>query len=58
MNALKLHYYKLLTIFIKEETQFKMPQSEFPFLDTVKVALDPYNRLFQTVSKWQRNEKK
>lgn len=41
-----------------EETHFKMPQSEFPLLEAVKVALDPYQRLFNTVSKWQRNEKK
>lgn len=41
-----------------EELQFKMPQSEFPLLEAVKTSLDPFARLFSTVSKWQRNEKK
>ena len=41
-----------------EEAHFKMPLSEFPLLDAVKNNLDPFNRLFNTVYKWQRNEKK
>lgn len=41
-----------------EELHFKMVQSEFPLLEAVKNSLDPYTRLFSTVSKWQRNEKK
>ena len=35
-----------------------MPKSEFPLVDTIKSQLDPYSRLFNTVLKWQRNEKK
>lgn len=41
-----------------EELQFKLPKSEFPLVDTIKSQLDPYSRLFNTVLKWQRNEKK
>jgi len=35
-----------------------MVRSEFPILETVKNQLDPFIRLFTTVAKWQRNEKK
>jgi hypothetical protein len=35
-----------------------MAKSEFPILDTIKANLDPFSRLFNTVSRWQRNEKK
>ena len=35
-----------------------MPKSDFPIVDTIKASLDPFTRLFNTVSKWQRNEKK
>jgi len=35
-----------------------MPKSEFPIVETIKNMLDPFTRLFNTVSKWQRNEKK
>jgi dynein heavy chain len=41
-----------------EEVQFRQPKSEFPLVDTIKSQLDPYSRLFNTVLKWQRNEKK
>lgn len=41
-----------------EETEFKMNKSDFPLLDTIKNALDPFSRLFTTVLKWQRAEKK
>lgn len=49
---------KLIDWIKNEETQFKMPKSEFPIVDTLKNSLDPYSRLFNTVLKWQRNEKK
>ena len=42
----------------EEETQFRMVRSEFPILETVRNQLDPFIRLFTTVAKWQRNEKK
>lgn len=45
-------------LILKEEVQFKMQRSEFPLIDTIKVNLDPFARLFQTVLKWQRAEKK
>ena len=35
-----------------------MIRSEYPQLEAVKNGLDPFTRLFSTVSKWQRNEKK
>ena len=35
-----------------------MQRSEFPVVETIKQALDPYSRLFNTVLKWQRSEKK
>ncbi|CAF0708408.1 unnamed protein product [Brachionus calyciflorus] len=49
---------KLIDWIRNEETQFKMQKSEFPIVETLKTALDPYSRLFNTVLKWQRNEKK
>jgi hypothetical protein len=41
-----------------EEAEFKMNKSEFPLLDTIKNSLDPFSRLFTSVLKWQRAEKK
>jgi hypothetical protein len=35
-----------------------MQKSEYPQLDVIKVNLDPFSRLFNTVLKWQRSEKK
>ncbi len=49
---------KLIDWIRNEEVQFKLPKSEFPLVDTIKAQLDPYSRLFNTVLKWQRNEKK
>ena len=49
---------KLIDWIRNEEAQFKMQLSEFPIVETIKLSLDPYSRLFNTVLKWQRNEKK
>jgi dynein heavy chain len=49
---------KLIDWVRNEEVQFKMAKSEFPIVDTIKNNLDPYSRLFNTVSKWQLKEKK
>ena len=35
-----------------------MARSEFPIVDVIKSSLDPFARLFNTVFRWQRNEKK
>jgi hypothetical protein len=43
---------------LQEEAQFRLPKSEYPQLDVIKTAVDPYYRLFTTVRKWQITEKK
>ena len=35
-----------------------MQKTDYPQLDTIKTAVDPYFRLFTTVRKWQVSEKK
>ncbi|CAF4818012.1 unnamed protein product, partial [Rotaria magnacalcarata] len=35
-----------------------MGKTEYPQLDAIKTAVDPYFRLFTTVRKWQVAEKK
>ena len=35
-----------------------MPVTEYPALDIIKTAVDPYSRLFNTVRRWQIAEKK
>jgi len=42
----------------QEETQFRMGKSEYPQLEAIKTAVDPFFRLFTTVRKWQVAEKK
>ncbi|CAF1455240.1 unnamed protein product [Rotaria magnacalcarata] len=42
----------------QEENQFRMGKTEYPQLDAIKTAVDPYFRLFTTVRKWQVAEKK
>lgn len=49
---------KLIDWIRNEEVQFKMAKSEFPVVETIKANLDPYARLFNTVLKWQKIEKK
>ena len=55
---LKINLFLKANLNIQEETQFRMIRSEYPQLEAVKNGLDPFTRLFSTVSKWQRNEKK
>ena len=43
---------------LQEEIQFRMPRSEYPQLELIKIAVDPFYRLFTTVRKWQISEKK
>lgn len=45
-------------MFSQEEIQFKMGKTEYPQLDVIRTAIDPYFRLFSTVRKWQISEKK
>ena len=42
----------------KEEALYKYPISQFPEVDEISSAIDPFMRLFQVVFKWQRAEKK
>ena len=42
----------------KEEVLYKYPVSNYPEVDEVSSAIDPFMRLFQVVFKWQRAEKK
>ncbi|CAF3483983.1 unnamed protein product [Rotaria sp. Silwood1] len=42
----------------QEEAQFRMAKTDYPQLDAIKTAVDPYYRLFTTVRKWQIAEKK
>lgn len=42
----------------KEEALYKYPVSNFPEVDEINLAIDPFMRLFQVVFKWQRAEKK
>ncbi|KAI3387241.1 hypothetical protein SNEBB_002654 [Seison nebaliae] len=42
----------------QEEEQFNMQKTEYPLLNTIRVMLEPYLRLFNTILRWQRDEKK
>lgn len=42
----------------KEEGLFNMPPTEFPEVEEISIALDPFQRLFSVVQKWQKAEKK
>uniref|UniRef100_A0A8C9TUG0 Dynein axonemal heavy chain 12 n=1 Tax=Scleropages formosus TaxID=113540 RepID=A0A8C9TUG0_SCLFO len=42
----------------KEETLYQYEQTEYPKLDTIKESLEPYQKLFGLVQKWQRAEKR
>uniref|UniRef100_A0A4W3H1L8 Dynein axonemal heavy chain 12 n=1 Tax=Callorhinchus milii TaxID=7868 RepID=A0A4W3H1L8_CALMI len=41
-----------------EEVLYKWDQSTYPFTDMIKVNIEPYQKLFGVVLKWQRTEKK
>jgi len=42
----------------KEEGLYKFQVTQFPEVDEIATAIDPYMKVFQTVSKWQKAEKK
>ncbi len=42
----------------KEEELFQMTPTTYPQLDTINSAIEPYQRLFTSIFKWQRTEKK
>ncbi|ESP01004.1 hypothetical protein LOTGIDRAFT_225521 [Lottia gigantea] len=42
----------------KEEALFKYPVTTYPDVDEISTSLDPFNRLFNVVLKWQKAEKK
>ena len=43
---------------IQEEDLFKWEQTTYPDVDYINVAIEPYQKLFAAVVKWQRSEKK
>ncbi|XP_039627270.1 dynein heavy chain 12, axonemal [Polypterus senegalus] len=42
----------------KEESLYKWDQTNYPELDTLKVNIEPYQKLFGTILKWQKSEKR
>nr|XP_008166211.1 dynein axonemal heavy chain 12 isoform X1 [Chrysemys picta bellii] len=42
----------------KEETLFKWELTEYPVLESLKVNIEPYQKLFVLILKWQRTEKR
>ena len=48
----------MITQINKEEELFKWSPSSYPQLETIQHSLEPYQRLFSTVFRWQRAEKK
>lgn len=42
----------------KEEALYKFSITQFPEVDEIAAAIDPYMKLFQIVNKWQKVEKK
>ncbi|XP_010215324.1 PREDICTED: dynein heavy chain 12, axonemal [Tinamus guttatus] len=47
-----------VTFINKEEILFKWKLTDFPLLDSVKVEIEPYQKLFGLILKWQRTEKR
>ena len=43
---------------MQEEDLFKWEQTTYPDVDFINVAIEPYQKLFSAVVKWQRSEKK
>ena len=43
---------------IKEEELFKWDITTYPEIDFINVSIEPYQKLFSAVVKWQRSEKK
>lgn len=42
----------------KEETLCKWDQTIYPEVESLKVSIEPYQKLFALVLKWQRTEKR
>ncbi|XP_074055006.1 dynein axonemal heavy chain 12 isoform X7 [Macrotis lagotis] len=42
----------------KEETLFKWELTKYPELDKLKVSIEPYQKFFNFILKWQRTEKR
>jgi dynein heavy chain len=42
----------------KEEELFQWTPTTYPQLDTIETALEPYHKLFTTIFKWQKTEKR
>lgn len=42
----------------KEETLLEWKPSDFPLLNNLKVEIEPYQKLFHLILKWQRAEKR
>lgn len=42
----------------KEEELFQWTPTTYPQLETIQTALEPYHKLFTSIFKWQRTEKK
>lgn len=42
----------------KEETLLGWKPSEFPLLNNLKAEIEPYQKLFNLILKWQRTEKR
>lgn len=42
----------------KEEELFQWTPTTYPQLDTIQISLEPYQKLFTTIFKWQRTEKR
>uniref|UniRef100_G1N3W3 Dynein axonemal heavy chain 12 n=1 Tax=Meleagris gallopavo TaxID=9103 RepID=G1N3W3_MELGA len=42
----------------KEETLLKWRLSDFPLLSSLKIEVEPYQKLFHLILKWQRTEKR
>lgn len=52
----KLHQF--LFLFEQEEALYKYPISTYPDVNDITVAVDPFQRLFNVVLRWQKAEKK
>lgn len=47
-----------LLCYFQEEDLFKWENTTYPEIDTITKAIEPYQKLFSMVVKWQRAEKK
>lgn len=42
----------------KEEALYKMEQTHYPEVDVIKESIEPYQKLFGLVLRWQRTEQR